>query len=67
MKDDILLGPFEFSMTFQDLENMVFHAVCINSTKGRLTVDRSGKCFIFMNNLYVKKGHSVLLFTFNYK
>ena len=31
--------------------------MCINSTRGRFTVDRSGKYFIFMNNLYIKKGH----------
>ena len=23
-------------------------------------VDRSGKCFIFTNNMYIKKGHSVV-------
>ena len=39
--------------------------MCINSTKGRFTVDRIGKYFIFRNNLYIKKGQSVLLFTFN--
>ena len=35
--------------------------MCINSTKGEFAEDRSGKYFIFANNLYIKKGHSVLL------
>ena len=39
--------------------------MCINSTNGRFMVDRSGKCFIFTNNLYIKNEHSVLLFIFN--
>ena len=37
--------------------------MCINSTKDRVTVDRSDRCFIITNNLYIKKGHSVTLFT----
>ena len=41
--------------------------MCINSSKGRFTADRSGKCFIFRNDLYIKKGDSISLFTFNYK
>ena len=28
--------------------------MCIDSTKGRFTVDRNGKCFIFPNNLYIR-------------
>ena len=39
--------------------------MCINSTNGRFMVDRSGKYFIFTNNLYIKNEHSVLLFVFN--
>ena len=39
----------------------------LNSTKGSFMVDRSGKCFIFTNNFYIQKGHSVLHFTFNCK
>ena len=37
----------------------------IASTKGRFAVDKNGKCFIFANNLYIKKGRSILLFIFN--
>ena len=37
---------------------------CINSTKGRFIVDRSDICFIFMNNLHIKRRQSVLLFIF---
>ena len=29
--------------------------MCINPTKGRFTVDRNGKCFIFTNNMYAEK------------
>ena len=32
-----------------------------------IKVSKSGKCFIFTNNVYIKKGHSVFLFTFNCK
>ena len=32
--------------------------MCINSPKGRFTVDRGGKCFIFTTN-------TALIFTFN--
>ena len=39
----------------------------MDSTKGRFKVDRDGKCLIFTNNLYIKKGHSVLIFIFNCK
>ena len=30
------------------------------------TLERSGKCFIFTSNMYIKKGHSGLLFIFNF-
>ena len=36
--------------------------MCKNSTKTRFMPGRSGKYFIFTNNLYIKKGHFVLLF-----
>ena len=39
----------------------------INATKGKFTVDRSGKRFIFTNNLYFKKEHPVLLLILNCK
>ena len=35
--------------------------MCITSTEGRFTVDRSGEGFIFINNLYTKKGDTKLL------
>ena len=35
-----------------------------DSTKARFTVDIGDKRFIFTNNLYIKKGHSVLRFIF---
>ena len=35
--------------------------------KVRFTVDRSRKCFVFTNNLHIKKGHVVLNFIFNCK
>ena len=38
--------------------------MCVNPTKGRFTIDRCGKFFVFTNNLYFKKRRSVLLFTF---
>ena len=41
--------------------------MCVNPTKSYFAVDRSSKLFIFMNNLFVKKLHSVWLFFFNYK
>ena len=41
--------------------------MCINSTKVRFMLDRSGKCFMFADDLYIKKGHSVSLFIFNCK
>ena len=41
--------------------------MCINSTKCWFAVDRNHTCFIFMNDLYLKKGRSVLLFIFNCK
>ena len=36
--------------------------MCKNSTKTRFMPGRSGKYFIFTNNLSIKKGHFVLLF-----
>ena len=30
--------------------------MCISFTKGKFTVGRSGKCFIFTKNPYIKKG-----------
>ena len=38
--------------------------MCVNPTRGRFTIDRRGKFFVFTNDLYFKKRRSVLLFTF---
>ena len=38
--------------------------MCVNPSRGRFTIDRSGKFFVFTNNLYFKKRRSVSLFTF---
>ena len=39
--------------------------MCINSTKRKFTVDRSGKCFIITNKLDIKKRHLALFLIFN--
>ena len=40
--------------------------MCINVTKGRFTVDRSGKCFKFTNNLkIINTSRKDILFCFS--
>ena len=40
--------------------------MCVNSAKSSFAVGRSGKLFILMTDLYIKRGPSILLFIFNY-